>query len=59
MIERGANVNAKDDSGGTPFSCVMSEGHVKVADFLVKYGAKEKGSTGKIVSTPMQELRPR
>ena len=36
LIERGADVDAQDDGGQSPFSIALANGHRKVARFLSK-----------------------
>jgi ankyrin repeat protein len=41
LLERGADVNAKDDDRKTPLSLAEEEGHSDVADLLRQHGAEE------------------
>ena len=41
LIEKGANVNARDGAGRTPLSYAQDEGHTKIAELLHRQGAKQ------------------
>ena len=40
LIENGADVNAKDEDGGTPLLYATLSGHKEIADLLRKHGGK-------------------
>lgn len=41
LIEKGADVNAKDKNGNTPLKNALSHGKTEIAEFLREAGAKE------------------
>ena len=40
LIAKGADVNAKDDGGGTPLDLAIKRNHTETADLLRKHGGK-------------------
>lgn len=38
LLSKGAQINAKDDIGGTPLGYACKNGHKTVIDLLKKYG---------------------
>jgi len=42
LINKGADVNAKDRWGRAPLDLAVDRGHTEIADLLPKLGAKEQ-----------------
>jgi len=42
LIDKGADVNAKDRDGKTPLSLAQEKGHNEIIELLKKRGAKEE-----------------
>ena len=42
LLEHGANVDARDDEGQTPFSIALANGHRKLARILSNYRIPER-----------------
>lgn len=53
LVEKGANVNEKDDDGYTPLHVAAKKGYLEIVEYLVEKGAKinEKDKSAK---TPLQ-----
>ena len=41
LIEKGADVNSRNDTGGTALMFASGRGHTEVAQLLIEVGAKE------------------
>ena len=50
MIEKGSDVDAKDEDGYTALHCAVESGHADVIEFLVKKGADVEARTSKGVT---------
>lgn len=51
LLNKGANINLRDNHGATPLDMALSQSEKKMADFLTMHGGEE--GTGTIASGPL------
>jgi ankyrin repeat protein len=52
LITKGADVNAKGNSGETALSVAKEKGHTEIVELLRKHGAREADAAGSTTDIP-------